>query len=400
MRSKYAAGSFVHPNPNERPERFVDALSAHLDANDYFAVLPLTDRNHSLLSRNKERLERTDTLVGVEDWERFRRANDDGLLFETVGDADVPTPETRVPESLSEVDAVADDLPYPVVIKPRMTSAWDESGQYHNNRITSTNYADSPAELRAAYRDLLADSPVFERQPPVVQEVIPGESKATVALADDGEVKARFQHEFERTYPIDGGRGAVRHGIREPRMLAYAERVVDRLGWTGPLHVEFIERPDGEFYLIEVNGRYWGSLALTVNSGVDVPWLHYLQLKGLDVRPPDTYRTDLYQRRLFYNDLAWLQQKLGRGEYDAVPEFVRSFATTREEFVSLEDPLPFVGALSDARSVAAGYLSRQVRGRLSTDDSDEANPAVRSRESDGISTARSRDGVASAQSRK
>jgi len=68
--------------------------------------------------------------------------------------------------------------------------------------------------------------------------------------------------------------------------------VVDALGWTGPIQVEFMWTPDDEFALIEVNGRYWGSTPLAVASGVDIPAVHYALLTGATrVRRPATATT-------------------------------------------------------------------------------------------------------------
>lgn len=358
MLSKHAAGSYVHPNPHEAPEEFIDHLEAHLAANSYLAVIPITDRNRTLLSRHKERLEATGTQVAVEDWDRFQRANDKAAMIEMASNVDVPVPRTHAPESNDAIDALADDFPYPAVIKPRRTSAWDESGRYHNCRIDRENYVDTPAELRTTYRELLDSNGVYERLLPIVQEVVPGEPMATVAIADEGEPKATFQHRRLRTHPIEGGRGAVLTGVDEPRMLDLAERVIEALGWTGPIMVEFIKRPDGEFVLIEVNGRYWGAVPLPILSGIDMPWIHYLQLNGFERHGSSSYRTDVRLRQLFHTDLLWFGQKLARGEYDGVVPFLTAFATTRDTFLSARDPMPLAGALFHTARLVVG----KVRG--------------------------------------
>ena len=115
---------------------------------------------------------------------------------------------------------------------------------------------------------------------------------------------------------------------------------------------------DGEFYLLEVNGRYWGSLALTINSGVDIPWYHYQQLTGTtpNVDPNLGYRTDVKQRKLFYQDILWLKENLSRGNVSALVPFLTSFFTTREEFLDLFDPLPLLGVLPRTAKI---FINRQ-----------------------------------------
>jgi hypothetical protein len=48
--------------------------------------------------------------------------------------------------------------------------------------------------------------------------------------------------------------------------------------------VEFkIDRESGVPKLMEINGRFWGSLPLAVLAGVDFPYLYYRLAQGLDV---------------------------------------------------------------------------------------------------------------------
>lgn len=43
------------------------------------------------------------------------------------------------------------------------------------------------------------------------------------------------------------------------------------LGWTGLANVQFLQRPGGRPQVIDLNGRFYGSLALAVAAGADLP---------------------------------------------------------------------------------------------------------------------------------
>ena len=356
MLSKHTDRSYVHPNERADQTAFVDDLVDHLEDNEYDGVFAVTDLTTTVLSRHKERLEATGTPIGVEDWETHLDANDKGRLFAAAADIDVPTPETWAPDSVGDVERVAAERSTPVVVKPRRTTTHTgEAG--HSSRLSGSNYVGRDEDLVARYRELVGDSEAFAAYPPLVQEYVDGvETMATVGLAAEGELLTHFQHKKYRVYPPSGGIGAVRQGTWEPRMRRYTERVVEMLGWTGPVHVEFMKTADGDFYLLEVNGRYWGSLALTINSGVDVPWFHLQQLRGEtpDVPTDVGYRTDVRQRKLFYTDLLWLGENLREGRYSSLLPFTVSFFTTREEFLSLADPLPLLGVLPRTVNVLRG----------------------------------------------
>jgi predicted ATP-grasp superfamily ATP-dependent carboligase len=370
--SRWSAGTYRHP-PLADGEAFLDDLLGHLDATRYDAVFAPGDASSSLLARHKPRVEACGPVLAVEDWARYRLTADKAAFFDPVADLDVPTPETHAPTSLAAVDRLADRLDYPVVVKPRSKSVWTADGRHRYALVDDENYADSPDALRRTYRRLCARSPVLRDDPPLVQAYVPGDTTATVVLADRGTVVRYFQEERLRTYPASGGNSALLAPVRSRRMLAYTERVVAALDWNGPAMVEFMRRPDGEYVVIEVNGRYWGSLPVALTAGVDVPALHYRLLCGERPDPAGrgVYRTDFRQRRLFYEDCRWLVERLGDGDVGALVPFLTTFVTASHTFVSPSDPLPTLGALAGAGSLgvrlAAGRLGRA--GRSSTDES-------------------------------
>lgn len=260
--------------------------------------------------------------------------------FNLANPLSVPTPETYAPSSLREVREIAPDVPYPAVVKPRSKTIIENTGCCHQTLIDDAHYVDSPTELINTYQAILDRYPVLKRFLPLVQECIEGNTTDTVVLADDGEIVTYFQNERVRTDPPSGGVASLLTGVHEPQMCEFTTEIIDALKWTGPAMVEFMHTPDDEFYLIEVNGRYWGSLPFTIASGIDIPWLHYQQLCGNPVSPPLTYRTGLLQQRLLYPDLKWLLEHLRTGQLGVLPEFLRTTIAARQTFISYDDPLP------------------------------------------------------------
>lgn len=363
MLSRHSDSSFVYPAPSRRAEAFLDTLTDHLAEHGYAAVVPLEDHTTLLLARHKERIEATGTTVATEDWPTFQRAYDKAALFDALGPLDVPTPETHAPTSMAAVRAIADSIDYPAVIKPRSKSHFRD-GECVTTLVTEQCYVDSPAELRGAYARLLDRYDGLERRYPLLQEYVPGTTTTTVTVAADGEVGPYFQEERLRTYPSAGGNSALLGARSEPTMLAYAEQVLEELEWTGPAMVEFMQTPEEEFYIIEVNGRYWGSLPFAISSGVDFPWVHYCQLVGREPsRPivPGEYRTDHRQRRLFYEDIKWLAERIQAGDVGALGPFLSDFVRARQTWFSASDPLPTVGALAQAGTLGARALARRIR---------------------------------------
>lgn len=361
-RTRYSTRTYEHPDPEPDAERFLAHLESYLARTDHDVVIPAVDATTALLARAKPRLEATGTLVGTADPERFDAVFDKARLFRTLVDAGVPTPETYAPESLADMDDVAERVDYPAVVKPRSKTIWFE-GRHTRHRVTDANYVAGPAELRSTYRALVASHESLAASLPLVQEFVPGETVCANVLADGGDVVASFQERRVRTHPASGGNSALLAALADDSLRTLGETVIDAIDWTGPAMVECMRRPDGSDVVIEVNGRYWGSLPFAIRSGVDVPWLHYQQLLGESVVGPSSYRTDLLLRRLLFEDCKWLCEQLSRGQYGALWPFLRDTVRADHTFVDFDDPLPTVAALARLPKLVGSLALERVRSR-------------------------------------
>ncbi len=61
------------------------------------------------------------------------------------------------------------------------------------------------------------------------------------------------------------------------------------LGWDGVAMVEYKLSPEGKAILMEVNGRYWGTLSLPISAGMDFPWYQWQLVHGERPDIPDNY---------------------------------------------------------------------------------------------------------------
>jgi len=84
----------------------------------------------------------------------------------------------------------------------------------------------------------------------------------------------------------------------DPRLRSHARLLLDKAGWHGVAMVEFKVAPDGSPYLMEINTRFWGSLQLAIDAGVDFPWLLYQLACGDRPEPVDKYKLGIRLRWL------------------------------------------------------------------------------------------------------
>jgi predicted ATP-grasp superfamily ATP-dependent carboligase len=102
------------------------------------------------------------------------------------------------------------------------------------------------------------------------------------ALIHAGRPIAIFQHRRLKELPYSGGYAVTAIAERpDPKLVDAALVLLGALRWEGVAMVEFrLNRTTGEAVLMEVNGRYWGTISLPVSAGVDFPLYHWQLLHG------------------------------------------------------------------------------------------------------------------------
>lgn len=190
-------------------------------------------------------------------------------------------------------------------------------------------------------------------EPLLVQELIDGPLSAlTLVIDDDGRMRARFQQAAVRTWPPEAGNSSLAVSVAPDEALT--ERAADMLrsaGYAGMAQLQFVGRP-GELALIDVNPRFYGSLALALACGVNLPAAWHGAVTGRDVSAPSRYPVGVTYR--------WLQGELLAAAHGA-PRLLleRAPRPSTGALWSSDDPLP--GALSGART-AGGMVWRRLGG--------------------------------------
>lgn len=150
--------------------------------------------------------------------------------------------------------------------------------------------AGSPEELLARHpRGEAPHDLAYDHRWPLIQERVQGRTHGVGALADRGRLAAAVTQRRLRCSPPEAGPGVFNETTDEPDPAATAARLVEAIGWHGPLHVEFLRPEDGgRAVLIEVNPRFWRTVELAVRAGVDLPGVTCRLAMG---RPPPERKT-------------------------------------------------------------------------------------------------------------
>jgi len=328
-----------------------EQIRLHAAARRIAVVLPMTERSCLLCSLAGDEWERTGIRVGCAPLETLLRAFDKRETLRHAENAGVRCPTTVAPSSLAEARQAAASVGFPCVVKPRFSHPWVD-GRFL--RDPGCGYASTPEEL---------DKAVLSRRQgdlwPLVQAYVAGTGKGVFALCERGRVLAWFAHERLRDVRPSGSGSSVRRSVSlSSRFREPAERLLASMCWHGPAMVEFRDAAGEPPCLMEVNGRFWNSLALAIEAGVDFPRLWLSVLQGEPVAAPASYHEGVTIRWLWGDVKRLLYVIAGppegfSGTYPSVWQSVRDLVGPQTHRGRLEtwqrtDPWPAVGEWAQA----------------------------------------------------
>jgi predicted ATP-grasp superfamily ATP-dependent carboligase len=335
--SRHCNESFVYPSPREDERAFLEAV---IDATRKYGagiVLPVTDVTMPIVLAGRERL--APALVPAPPLASYQRASDKKALLHLAQELGVAAPRSVFLEPPWSVDEVVERVPFPLVLKPTRSQL----------RIGSQTIATAVRIVHSALelRELCVTDHWLPACSVIAQELIQGHGAGLFASYDSGAPVAFFAHRRLREKPPWGGVSVLSESAPLDRdMQAMAQRLLDALEWHGVAMVEFKVGADGQAKLMEINGRLWGSLQLSIDAGLDFPWLLYGLCDRSVPRPDATYRVGVRSRWLLGDvDNLAIQLRNARccpslsSRLQALGSFVAAFGT-RQDVYRWSDPQP------------------------------------------------------------
>jgi predicted ATP-grasp superfamily ATP-dependent carboligase len=243
-------------------------------------VLPVTDITTMLLAGERGRDGRQGILCAPV--EAYERVTDKHALLDTAQRAGVLAPQTFAVDTLPELEAWLATAQFPVVLKPARSRVRIGDRIVDTSVCVARTFQEAVTYARA--QRWLGVIPCL------LQEYVAGYGAGVFALYSKGVPIAWFSHRRIREKPPQGGVSVLSESAAvDPSLRDAAERLLTEARWDGAAMVEFRVDGQGKPYLMEVNGRLWGSLQLAIDSGVDFPWLLWRAANGERVEPVTDY---------------------------------------------------------------------------------------------------------------
>ncbi len=268
--STYVSKVHSLPTYHSGCDTWLDSLLALVATERFDLVIPATEAAVLPLQLQRDRLNGCNSIYLLNQ-RAFSVAFDKCETYSLARSIGIPVPDSVIVTRSLQIEDVPDRLKFPVVVKSACSVRHDD--------VLAKNF------VRRAYDrpELVAHCQALAERGDrlLVQRFVEGTGVGVEILADHGEVLLAFQH--LRLHETSGYGSSYRVSERVNRALLEASmRLLRALDYTGVAMVEFrVDHKSGQWYLLELNGRFWGSLPLATAAGADFPYyLYQLLVEG------------------------------------------------------------------------------------------------------------------------
>ncbi|HVQ12579.1 MAG TPA: hypothetical protein VMS40_03270 [Vicinamibacterales bacterium] len=330
--SRYATYSVGTPSLREE-QQTIDTV---LDVGRRFGLhgwvlYPTRDETVAAFSRHRAALA-TCFRVPTPEWNTVQWVWDKRLTYRRASELGIPTPRTWYPRNAEELEEIP--VSSPLAIKPAIKEHFIYATKAKAWR------ANTRAELGQLFTRAAAEVGPGEV---MIQDLIPGGGEqqfAYCAFFKQGRALASMVVRRRRQHPPEFGRASTFvEAIELPILETLSERFLRAIDYYGLVELEYkLDPRDGEYKLLDVNGRTWGYHTIGSGAGVDFPHLLFADQMGASLEPRRG-RAGVNWVRLVTDLPTGFVEVLNRRL--SWREYVRSLKNVHVEAVfNREDPLP------------------------------------------------------------
>jgi D-aspartate ligase len=215
--------------------------------------------------------------VPTPEWDTTQWVWDKRNTYQRARDLGIPTPCTWYVTDAKELEKIDAEPPY--VLKPAIKEHFIYSTKAKAWR------ANNRTELRDLYQRAAALVGPGEM---MIQALIPGDGRqqfAYCALQKEGRALGKMVVRRTRQHPHEFGRSSTYvETLDIPILEELSQRFLKSINYYGLVELEYkLDTRDGQYKLLDVNGRTWGYHTLGYGAGVDFPFMLYTDQIGMPV---------------------------------------------------------------------------------------------------------------------
>ena len=258
--SRYCSKSMVYSSPFTEQHKFIEDINRFSKDNAIDVLVPVLEETYTVAKCRNDLS--PDVAVFVPEYTQILAAHDKGKVTEIARELGLPVPPTWEAKGFLAGEFAASILPFPVILKPKQGGGGWGMRKFFTER-----------EFMDALTNEVSDPERF-----IVQGVIDGQLIGVCGICKQGKLLASDSYVSTTVYPLQVGQPTTRESRPIADALQSLERLLQYLNWTGVCEIDFlVEKDTGISYLLDVNPRFWGSIAHNIAAGVNYPY-YYCQL--------------------------------------------------------------------------------------------------------------------------
>lgn len=253
----------------------VSFLNEQIIKNDIGILLPVNFDMIRFISKHESSFDLNGHKIQVSSVKNLDIANNKWLLAKFLIQNNLPVPKTFYLKNgnFNEFSK----LEYPVILKP--LSNWNGNG------IIKVENRD---ELNNTFNKICIEKEY------IIQKYIDGIDYCVNVICEKGELRAYTMQKgiLPNSSPFQSHLGS--EFLFDKKLYDMIKRIMQKLEWSGVANFDIrYNESENQFYIIEINPRFWGSLEASTSIGVNFPHLMCLLNLGIPFEMPD-YKFEKY----------------------------------------------------------------------------------------------------------
>jgi carbamoyl-phosphate synthase large subunit len=262
--------SYQIPYPSAGMEQLYKRLAFIQEHEKMDLIIPNFDAELWNMIRLAPRLNRIGIRLFLPDQEQIDRISKVNLFDFAVSNG-IRTPESKMINSMEELDRLTEEIEYPIVIKGRFYEAFIT---YNKDQLVYYYH-----KLNARWG-----------LPVILQEFIDG-SEIVIAGLGDGAGNTLGAVPLRKLYITDKGKGWAGVVIEDAEYLEIASKFNASTLWKGGFEIELKRDDEGKLFLLEINPRFPAWIYTTAAAGQNLPLMMVRMAFGETVEPLTSYET-------------------------------------------------------------------------------------------------------------
>jgi predicted ATP-grasp superfamily ATP-dependent carboligase len=308
LKSRYIHQVHLVPDYALKPDEWRKAVSALLSQYEFDLIIPCTDPSIIAIDAQRDIFEGKNIAIPQRNmWDVFF---DKQMTHELCAELDIPVSPAKTLDDNDTARSLVERFGLPLVIKPRR-SYWSDTLDVRDKVeiIGDENHLNTVLNKLADKKRFLAEA-YFD-----------GAGTGISLVASKGEILQAFQHRRLR----EGKGGCSSYRISEdlhPQMLEACRKIIARTNYDGVCMFELRhDQTSGNWILLEINSRFWGSMPLPISLGIDFPNLLYDLIVLGKKHDKINYKVGMRSRNLVLDGMN-LVKRLGDINVKSIPNWL------------------------------------------------------------------------------